>query len=64
MKLEEITELKKYQVWVRTGGFNVLAKTYPHKLQAYVWCWLNGYVNKAGRLGYILDDRVEIRRCE
>lgn len=50
-----------YQIWIK-GKYNMgLVKTFPYKLQAYIWCWLNGYVYKAGRFGYTLDDRIEIK---
>ena len=52
---------KQYQVWVKSKENTGLIKTYPYKLQAYTWCWLNGFVVKAGRYGYWLNDRVEIK---
>ena len=51
----------KYQVWVASGEYTVLRKTYPTKTQAYIWCWLNGYVYRAGRYGYWLHPDVEIK---
>jgi hypothetical protein len=51
----------KYQVWVTSGEYTVLRKTYPTKTQAYIWCWLNGYVYRAGRYGYWLSPDVEIK---
>lgn len=53
-----------YQVWVKGKDNEGLVKIYPYKLQAYIWCWLNGYVNRASRYGYILDERVVIKECE
>ena len=53
-----------YQIW-NVGTFRPYKlKSYPFKLQAYIWCWLNGYVYKAGKFGYILDERVEIWEVE
>ena len=54
----------KYQIWTKGKDNMGLVKTYSFKLQAYIWCWLNGYVYKAGRFGYILDERVEIWEVE
>lgn len=54
----------KYQIWTKGGDCMGLVRSYPFKLQAYIWCWLNGYVYKTGRFGYILDDRVEIKEVE
>ena len=54
--------MSKYQVW--TKGKMGLVKEYPFKLQAYIWCWLNGYVINVGRYGYALDGRVEIQEVE
>lgn len=51
----------KYQVWVTSGEYTVLRKTYPTKTQAYIWCWLNGYVYRAGRYGYWFHPDVEIK---
>ena len=48
---------------INTETNNVL-KTYPHKLQACIWCWLNGFVCWGGRFGYFLDGRVKIREVE
>jgi len=53
-----------YQIWNVGTLRPYKLKSYPFKLQAYIWCWLNGYVYKAGRLGYILDERVEIWKVE
>ena len=51
----------KYQIWITSGEYTVLRKTYPTKTQAYIWCWLNGYVYRAGRYGYWLHPDVEIK---
>ena len=48
---------------INTETNNVL-KTYPHKLQACIWCWLNGFVCWGGRFGYFLDGRVRISEVE
>ena len=53
----------KYAVRVRSTKLPFLwniVKVYPFKLQAYIWCWMNGYVIKAGRYGYFLNGEVEI----
>ena len=44
-----------YQVIVN----NQTVKEYPYKIQAIVYCFLNGYVN-TGRGWYFLDGRVNI----
>ena len=56
--------MSKYQVWTKGKGKMGLVKEYPFKLQAYIWCWLNGYVINVGRYGYALDGRVEIQEVE
>ena len=56
--------MMKYEVWTKGKDLMGKVKTYPFKLQAYIWCWLNGYVNKVGSYGYSLDERVEIKECE
>lgn len=48
-----------WQVWTKKDG---LIREYPLKLQAYIWCWLNGYVVNAGRYGYWLVDNVKVVR--
>lgn len=48
-----------YQVIVN----NKVVKTYPFKIQAIVYCFMNGYVT-SGRGWYFLDDMVKIRECE
>lgn len=53
-----------YQIWTKGKDCMGLVKTYPLKLQAYIWCWLNGYVVNAGRYGYWLDGRVEIKEVK
>ena len=53
-----------YQIWNVGALRPYKLKSYPFKLQAYIWCWLNGYVYKAGRFGFILDERVEIWEVE
>lgn len=52
-----------YQVWLKGKENMGLVKTYPFKIQAIIWCFLNGYVN-SGRGWYFLDDRVKIQECE
>ena len=54
----------KYQVWIKGDELTGLVKTYPFKIQAYIWCWLNGYVVNAGRYGYWLVDKVEIKEVD
>lgn len=48
--------MKTYQVFVN----DTLVKTYAHKIQAIMYCFLKGYVN-SGRGWYFLDDRVQIK---
>lgn len=48
-----------YQVVVN----NKVVKTYPFKIQAIIYCFMNGYVT-SGRGWYFLDDSVKISECE
>lgn len=48
-----------YQVIVN----NTMVKTYPFKIQAIVYCFLNGYVS-SGRGWYFLDEKVKVRKVE
>lgn len=57
--------MKRYEVWVdRFGNQNVkfweCEKSYPFKLQAIIWCVLNGYVS-VGRGQYFLDPNIKIK---
>lgn len=52
--------MKKYEVWVKGKDLMAKVKTYPFKLQAVIYCFLNGYVT-SGRGWYFLNPRVEIR---
>jgi hypothetical protein len=58
--------MSTWQVLKTTGeeDDNYILKEYPYKSQAYIYCWLNGYVNYAGRYGFLLSDEVEIREVE
>ena len=51
----------KYEIWIKTHGCVCMVKEYPFKLQAYIWCWLNGYVMTMGGYGYFLNSEVEIK---
>lgn len=42
---------------------NQLVKTYPFKLQAIIYCFLNGYVT-SGRGWYFLNEKVKIKEVE
>lgn len=48
-----------YQVTVN----NVVVKTYPFKVQAVIYCFMNGYVT-SGRGWYFLNERVKISEVE
>jgi hypothetical protein len=48
-----------YQVKVR----DEVVKTYPFKLQAIIYCFLNGYVT-SGRGWYFLNPYVKINEVE
>lgn len=48
-----------YQVTVN----NTIVKEYPFKLQAIIYCFLNGYVT-SGRGWYFLNERVKIKEVE
>ena len=58
---------KKYEVWTQSEyvcDLMGLVKTYPFRIQAVMWCFLNGYVKNCGRFGLCLDDRVKIVEVE
>ena len=46
-----------YQVTVN----NTPVKTYPFKIQAVVYCFLNGYVS-TGKGWYFLNPKIKIRK--
>lgn len=48
-----------YQVVVN----NTTVKTYPFKIQAIVYCFMNGYVT-SGRGWYFLNQKVYIKEVE
>lgn len=49
--------MKRYEVWL----YDVrILKSYPFKLQAIIWCVLNGYVS-VGRGQYFLDPKIKIK---
>ena len=48
-----------YQVWVGDKELMGLVKTYPYKIQAITYCFLNGYVT-SGRGWYFLNEKVKI----
>ena len=55
--------MTKYNVYVN----NTLVKSYPFKIQAIIYCYMNGYVSEGGHDfnngRYIfLDERVKIRK--
>ena len=53
--------MSKYEIWITSkDGKKRLFKSYPHKLQAVIWCFLNNFIN-SGRGHYFLDERIEIR---
>lgn len=58
--------MSKYRIWLINdiGKAGYCAKEYPYKLQAYIWCWLNGFVVNMGRYGYRLDGRVIIEEIK
>lgn len=48
---------------------NNIVKSYPYKIQAIVWCFLNGYVYSGGydfdnKRYYFLDDSIKIERVK
>ena len=53
--------MDKYEIWITSkDGEKRLHKTYSHKAQAAIWCFLNNFVY-SGRGYYFLDKKVEIR---
>lgn len=55
--------MSKYQVWIKGKEKMGLVKTYPYKIQAIIWCFLNKFVN-SGRGYYFLDPKVEIKEVK
>lgn len=51
---------KAYEVWLKGKDLKGLVKRYPFRIQAVMWCFLNGYINNCGRFGLCLNDKVEI----
>ena len=48
---------------------NNVIKSYPYKIQAVIWCFLNGYVYSGGydfdnKRYYFLDDSIKIVNME
>lgn len=56
--------MKQYEIWV-TDKANIptYIKTYPYKIQCWIWAMLHGYINR-GRNMYFKDERVDIREVE
>lgn len=53
--------MSKYEIWITSkDGQKRLFKSYSHKSQAVIWCFLNNFVS-SGRGCYFLDERIEIR---
>lgn len=57
--------MKRYEVWelyidAKSIKYWRLIKSYPFKLQAIIWCVLNGFVS-VGRGQYFLDPSIEIK---
>ena len=48
-----------YEVWVLGKDLKGLVKRYPFKIQAIIYCFLNGYVS-SGKGWYFLNSNVEI----
>lgn len=56
--------MKRYEVVHRVGeDFWFPRKSYSFKLQAIIWCVLNGYVS-LGRGRYFLDPNIKIKEVE
>jgi hypothetical protein len=41
-----------------------IVRTYPHRLQAVVWCYLNGLVSRIGKWGNCLQSNVKIEEIK
>lgn len=51
--------MSKYEIWITSkDGKKRLFKSYPHKLQAVIWCFLNNFVS-SGRGCYFLDENID-----
>ena len=48
-----------FQIWYN----NNLIKTYPYKIQAITWLFLNGFV-EIGRGKYFTDDNFKIKEVK
>lgn len=48
-----------YEIW----HHNKILKTYYFKIQAIIWCYLNGFVNY-GRNEYWLDENIKIKELK
>ena len=48
---------------VYEDGLDEVLKVYPFRLQAVIWCFLNGYVNY-GRGQYFLSPGIKIVKSE
>lgn len=56
--------MKRYEVWHAIDiGHGWPVKSYPFKLQAIIWCVLNGYVS-VGRGQYFLDPKIKIKEVD
>lgn len=51
-------QITKYLVYNR----NYLEKVYKHKIQAYIYCMLKGYIYSGGRFGLFLDPNIKIHK--
>lgn len=56
--------MKQYEIWV-TDKSNIptYIKTYPYKLQCWIWAMMHGYINR-GRNMYFKDERLDIKEVE
>lgn len=55
--------MSKYQIWIKGKEKMGLIKTYPYKIQAVIWCFLNKFVNKGGKY-YFLDPKIIIKEIQ
>lgn len=58
--------MKRYEIWELYIDANSIKfwrpiKSYPFKLQAIIWCVLNGYVCQRGKGRPFLTPKIEIK---
>lgn len=56
--------MKKYEIWVTDKAeIPTYIKTYPYKLQCWIWAMMHGYIYQY-RHCYFKDERVSFKEVE